>query len=88
MRKALEDEGLHVIMASSQARLSKYHMMSSEEKSAIFVVDQYDTLGDIMPIEQSTGIFRKYEETRSIERLYVAPENYTLARDLIFRKRL
>jgi HD superfamily phosphohydrolase len=88
MRKALEDEGLHVIMASSQARLSKYHMMSAEEKSAIFVVDQYDTLGEIMPIEQSTGIFRKYEETRSIERLYVAPENYTLARDLIFRKRL
>jgi len=88
MARSLEAEGIHVIMASSQTRLSKYHMMAPEEKAPIYIVDQYDPLGEIMPIEQSTGIFRKYEETRSIERLYVAAEDYTRARDLIFRKRL
>ena len=88
MTRALEAEGMHVIAASSQTRLSKYHMMAPEEKAPIYVVDQYDPLGEIVPVEQSTGIFRKYEETRSIERLYVSAEDYTRARDLIFRKRL
>lgn len=88
MRDALEAEDIHVIMASSQARLSKYHTLAPTDKLPIYVVDQFDPLGEIMPIEESSEIFRKYEETRSITRLYVSGEDYSQARDLVFRKKL
>lgn len=88
MKKTLEAEGIHVIMASSSTKLSKYHTLAPADKLPIYVVDQFDPLGEIMPIEESSGIFRKYEETRSITRLYVAGEDYPKARDLVFRKKL
>ena len=88
MRAALDAENINVIMASSQARLSKYHTLAPADKLPIYVVDQFDPLGEIMPIEDSSEIFRKYEETRSITRLYVAGDDYSRARDLVFRKKL
>jgi uncharacterized protein len=88
MKDTLEAEGIHVIMASSQTKLSKYHTLAPADKLPIYVVDQFDPLGEIMPIEESSEIFRKYEETRSITRLYVAGEDYPKARDLVFRKKL
>ena len=88
MRDALLAEGIDAIFASSQARLSKYHSMSEEEKHPIFVVDQYDPMERPVPIEQCTEIFKKYEETRRIERLYVAGDRYAEARKLIVDRRL
>lgn len=80
IRKALENEGIEVIHASSQTRLSKYHAGSPGDKALqIYVVDQYDKLEKPYPIDQSTEIFKKYEETRRIERLYVAPEQFEKA---------
>jgi HD superfamily phosphohydrolase len=77
VKKALEKEGLEVIWASSHARLSKYHTASPEERaSTIFVVDQLDPWSHPTPINQSTEIFRRYEGTRIIDRLYVAPEEF------------
>ncbi len=88
MQKALETEGIEVIFASSQARLSKYHALSAEEKAPIFVVDQYDPVVKPVPIEDCTQIFKKYEETRRIERLYVAAEQYHQARRLMIERKL
>ena len=88
MREALESEGVEVILASSQARLSKYHSMAEEEKHPIFVVDQYDPMEQPVPIEECTEIFLKYEETRRIERLYVPGESYSVARKLLVERRL
>ena len=88
MRDALEAEGIETIFASSQARLSKYHAMSKEEKYPIYVVDQYDPMELPVPVEECTEIFQKYEETRRIERLYVAGEKYAAARKLIIERRL
>ncbi|WP_413576768.1 HD domain-containing protein [Bdellovibrio sp. HCB290] len=85
VKKALEKEGLEVIWASSHARLSKYHSASPEERaSQIFVVDQLDPWSHPTPINQSTEIFRRYEGTRIIDRLYVAPEEFENA-DKILR---
>jgi hypothetical protein len=86
--EALEREGIEAILASSQARLSRYHAMAEDEKHPIFVVDQYDPMASPVPIEECTEIFKKYEETRRIERLYVAEENYAIGRRLLVERRL
>lgn len=77
IKERLERDGISVIHSNSQARLSKYHGGSEMDKALqIYVVDQYDFKAKPFPIEQATEIFAKYENTRSIDRLYVAPEDY------------
>ena len=89
IRQILEDHGIDSIWASSQARLSKYHSIPEEERSSpIFVVDQYDHLDVPSPIDQSTEIFSRYEGTRIIDRIYVAPENSDEAKKLLAEKGL
>jgi len=89
MSRVLRSEGIDVILASSRARLSKYHSPNPIEKSLpIFVVDHLDFLGKPVPIEECTEIFQKYEETRRIERLYVAPEEYAQARKILVHRAL
>jgi HD superfamily phosphohydrolase len=88
MREALVKEGIEVIVASSQARLSKYHATQIESSYPIYVVDQYDPMEKPVPIEQCTRIFQKYEETRRIERLYVSPEQYPAARKIIIERKI
>ena len=73
----LKNQGIEVIHASSQTRLSKYHAtVSSERFAPIFVVDQYDTFAKPIPIEQCTQVFKQYEDARVIERLYVSDEDF------------
>lgn len=89
MKEALEKEGVHVIHSNSQARLSRYHTPSPEERSfQIFVVDEYDRRSRPYPIEQSTEIFQKYEEIRRIDRLYVAPEQFEAAEKILIDRKL
>lgn len=83
-KKIIEAQGIEVIWASSHARLSKYHSGSVEDKAMdIYVVDPYDKWTKPTPINDSTEIFKKYEGTRVIDRLYVAPENYSEANQII-----
>jgi len=88
MKEALTREGIEVIHASSQARLSKYHATQAQTSNPIFVVDHSDPMEKPVPIEQCTRIFQKYEETRVIERLYVADDDYPEARRFITDRRL
>lgn len=84
VKKQIEAKGIDVIWASSHARLSKYHSGSPEDKAMdISVVDQYDKWEKPTPINDSTEIFKKYEGTRVIDRLYVAPEDYTEAEKIL-----
>ncbi len=88
MKRALDDAGIETIYASSQARLSKYHMTLLHDRVyPIFVVDQYDKWDKPAPLDQSTEIFERYEGTRIIDRLYVAPEDFANAERLISSKR-
>ena len=89
IKKILEENGIDVIWASSNARLSKYHSASILDKAQpIYVVDQYDKLDKPAPIDESTEIFQKYEGARIIDRLYVAPEKYKKAEKILEEKRL
>jgi hypothetical protein len=76
----LMKKGFDVIWASSKARLSKYHTASSHDLAhPIYVIDSYDLKEKPTPIHESTEIFEKYESARVIDRLYVAPENFSEA---------
>jgi len=80
----LQDEGIHAIMASSKARLSKYHGGDQEDSSfKIFVVDPHNPHDQTATIDNSTEIFKRYEKTRTIERLYVSPNDLKQARHLL-----
>lgn len=89
IRRALDEQGIDVIWASSKARLSKYHTATAEDRTyQIFVVDKYDRWDKPMPIDQSTEIFQKYEDARIIDRLYVAPEKFVKAEKFLKDKKL
>lgn len=84
LKKSVEAAGIEVIRTSSKNRLSKYHTASPEEKALqIYVVDQYDRWDQPAPINQSTEIFQRYAGARIIDRLYVAPENFPAAEEII-----
>jgi hypothetical protein len=84
IKSFLESEGIECILASSHVRLSKYHTSSPEDKAMkIYVVDQYDRWEGPMPIEQCTKIFKAYEDTRVIDRVYVDPISYDKAQELL-----
>lgn len=89
IQKVLEAEGIRIIHASSKARLSKYHMTSTDDRNhQIYVVDKYDRHDRPSPIDQSTEIFQRYEGTRIIDRLYVSPEQFDLAEKILIKKKL
>lgn len=89
MEELIRKEGIDVINAGSQTRLSKYHAQAPEDRGApIYVVDQYDRWDRPAPIDQSTEIFQKYEGARVIDRLYVAPENYDRAAKILSAHRI
>lgn len=84
IKEFLENEKIDCILASSRVRLSKYHSSSPEDKALqIYVVDQYDRWEKPVPIEQSTKIFKAYEDVRLIDRVYVPPEKYDVAQVLL-----
>lgn len=89
IKSALEKDGIDVIWASSHARLSKYHSGNAEDRALdIFVVDQYDQWDKPTPINESTEIFKRYEGTRIIDRLYVAPEAFAQAQKTLSAQRM
>jgi hypothetical protein len=87
--KVLEAENVPVIHASSQARLSKYHGVNETDKALqIYVVDKYDFKAEPFPIEESTEIFKRYENIRRIDRIYVAPEAFERGEKILIDRRL
>ncbi len=89
IKKHLEDAGVDAICVSSHLRLSKYHTSSAEDRALpIYVVDPYDKFEQPVPIEQSTKIFHSYEGERVIDRVYVPPEKFEIARRQIEAEKL
>jgi HD superfamily phosphohydrolase len=84
----LERRGITVIHSSSQARLSKYHGADFDGAMQIYVVDKYDYRAEPYTIEQSTEIFKRYEDIRRIDRIYVAPEDFEKSEKILIEKRL
>lgn len=87
--ETLEQEGIPVVHSSSQSRLSKYHGGSAVDKAyTIFVVDKYDYRAEPYPIEESTEIFKRYEDIRQIDRIYVAPEDFDRGEKILINRRI
>lgn len=82
VRRLLTDAQIHSIWASSDVRLSKYHQTTSDDDINIFVLDQYDRWDKPSPINTATQIFQKYEGSRIIDRIYVAPETFDVAKKI------
>ncbi len=86
---ALEGEGIASIHSNSQARLSKYHGGSEVDKALqIYVVDKYDHLAKPFPIEEATEIFSRYESIRSIDRIYVPPEDFLRGEKILIDRKI
>lgn len=84
IKRRLFENNIDVIHSNSKVRLSRYHQLEGVERApAIFVVDQYDRHSVPLPLESCTEIFQKYEQTRSIDRLYVPPEKFEQAESLL-----
>ena len=89
MVERLKTENIETIFASSQARLSKYHNTTPEASDyKLYVVDDYDKWDQPVPIEECTEIFKKYEENRIIDRLYVDPVDFPRARAVLAAAKL
>jgi HD superfamily phosphohydrolase len=89
IKSALAAQNIDAIHTGSIARLSKYHSsFGTDTNRRIYVVDPYDRLQEPFPIESTTEIFKKYEENRRIERLYVAPENFVAAEKILTTQKL
>jgi len=81
--KTLDEAEIPKIVASSTARLSKYHNTASEDNFLqIYVTDQYDHQTKPFPIEQVTKVFQSYEGTRCVDRIYIPPEKHEEAKAL------
>jgi uncharacterized protein len=77
----LQAQGIFSIHSSSVARLSKYHTSLTLGKGhRIYVIDPLDPGSKASPLEESTEIFQLYEKNRSIERIYVSPEDHSQAK--------
>lgn len=87
VEQILANAGIDFIYTNSSIRLSKYHSTATESESQIYVVDQYDKWDKPAPISASTQIFQKYEGTRTIDRIYVSPENLVLAKKILTEKK-
>jgi HD superfamily phosphohydrolase len=74
IQKNLTDQGIHFLTSTSTSELSKYFRKPGDP---IFVrYDNHYSPASVIPLEQCTDLFQRYEEKRSITRLYVSPENY------------
>lgn len=84
MSQFLDSKEIESIPTSSKARLSKYHGSNpADQMFKIFVVDEYDKKSKPVSIDECTEIFKRYEDTRIVERLYVPPESHSQAVRLI-----
>lgn len=81
LKEKLKSKKIHFLEATESGELSKYFRHLSDGSKAtdpIFV--RYDNLfsdPSYIPLEKCTDLFERYQEKRSITRLYVAPEVYS-----------
>ncbi len=88
-KQTLTEANIDVIWSSSKNRLSKYHSGTPGDQALqIYVVDQYDRWDQPTTIDRSTQIFKRYEGTRIIDRLYVTHEDFPKAETILIQRKL
>jgi uncharacterized protein len=87
MRTALDHAGIDAIVHGAKGKLSKYYKISSRPKPAddldpnMYIVDGQQTI----PIESYSPVFRRYAGAVNINRIYVDPEKFRDAKELLGR---
>ncbi len=79
IQKELGTQKIDFILKTSTGELSKYFRKPGDP---IFVrYDNHYSAPNFIPLEQCTEVFQRYSEKRSVTRLYVSPENYSICRN-------
>jgi len=74
IEKDLNQRGIHFLSAKSTGELSKYFRKPGDP---IYVrYDNHYSAPAFIPIGQCTDLFQRYNEKRSISRIYVSPNDY------------
>ena len=74
IKKELKMKEIHSLTATSTSELSKYFKRPGDP---IFVYyDNHYSPPQFIPLQECTNLFERYQEKRSITRLYVSPEDY------------
>ena len=79
LKEKLDHKKIDYLETHSEGELSKYY-----RKPGLPIFVHYHDLfhsEEFIPLEECTDLFSKYEEKRSIHRLYIAPEKMDLARN-------
>jgi HD superfamily phosphohydrolase len=80
IQKELKQKNIHYLISTSTSELSKYFQRPGDP---IFVrYDNHYSAPSFILLEQCTDLFQRYSEKRSITRLYVSPESYSLCKNL------
>lgn len=74
LERDLKTQNLHYLKTTSTGVLSKY---AGKPTDPIFVrYDNHYSAPQMIPLQECTDLFKRYEKKRSITRLYVAPEEF------------
>jgi len=83
----LRSAGVDTIEAASTGRLSRYENFEKKRRKAppIYVVERQpgSTKSTVTPLSEATQVFERYAGARTIARLYVPPEDYDRAVELL-----
>jgi HD superfamily phosphohydrolase len=79
VEKDLSEQGIHFLKVTSTSELSKYFRRPGDPLFICY--DNHYSAPSFIPLETCTDLFEKYSEKRSITRLYVSPEQYSLCRN-------
>jgi HD superfamily phosphohydrolase len=75
----LKAQDIRFLKTTTTGELSKYFRKPGDP---IFVrYDNHYSAPSLIPLEKCTDLFTKYEEKRSITRLYISPEDFARCRD-------
>jgi len=80
----LAENGIDTLAASSVGKLSRYSVFGQKRSSAPSIFVKGGLSGEaVMPLDEATAIFDRYQDERRISRVYVAPEKLDTAKALV-----
>ena len=84
--KQTSNAGIDYLSAGSTGKFSRYTVFVQKRETAppIYVVDgSFTAAHPVVPLDQATAVFERYQDERRISRLYVEPQNAPAALDVI-----
>lgn len=86
-KKQLDDNAIDYIFSQTKNNFSHYYSengIADDSTFSLLVVDTKDPNFQAIPIEQCTGIFKKYAEDRKVSRFYTDKKDYHRAYQVFY----